>query len=119
MSFMLRAALFTARRDFDSAAAVSRALAQRAPDLVWRELAAYSLSQISLVQGKLADAEAYARKAMAVSEQRGLPAAYVGGAIGLATIDVRYRNAPAAGRRKVEQALRRYEEAPPDAPVTL
>src|SRR5881396_1202601 len=108
MSFMLRAALFTARRDFDSAAAVSRALAQRAPDLVWRELAAYSLSQISLVQGKLADAEAYARKAMAVSEQRGLPAAYVGGAIGLATIDVRYRNAPAAGRRKVEQALRRY-----------
>src|SRR5438876_664876 len=108
MSFMLRAALFTARRDFDSAAAVSRALAQRAPDLVWRELAAYSLSQVSLVPGKPADAEAYARKAMAVSEQRGLPAAYVGGAIGLATIDVRYRNAPAAGRRKVEQALRRY-----------
>src|SRR5881396_3948803 len=43
---------------------------------------------------------------MAVSPMA--PPAYVGGAIGLATIDVRYRNAPAAGRRKVEQALRRY-----------
>src|SRR3989475_11051358 len=43
-----------------------------------------------------------------LSEQRRLPGAYIGGAGGLAIIDVFYRKAPEAGRRRVEDALRRY-----------
>jgi pentatricopeptide repeat protein len=45
---------------------------------------------------------------MAVSEQRGLPQAYVQGALDIAEIDLRFRNQAAAGLRRVDTALKRY-----------
>ena len=108
LAFFLRAHVANARRDFDSAEVQFRALGQLTQDPAWQQGTAYSLSQLSLVRGKLAEAESHARKAMTLSEQRRLPGAYIGGAVGLAIIDVFYRKAPEAGRRRVEDALRRY-----------
>src|SRR3989442_1310431 len=108
LAFFLRAHVANAPRDFDSAEGQFRALGQLTQDPAWQQGTAYSLSQLSLVRGKLAEAESHARKAMTLSEQRRLPGAYIGGAVGLAIIDVFYRKAPEAGRRRVEDALRRY-----------
>ncbi|HEU5259783.1 MAG TPA: protein kinase [Gemmatimonadales bacterium] len=107
-TLFLRAVLTGARRDFDSAETQVRASAQAGRDLAWQEGAAFNLLQLSLVRGKLGDAEAHARSAMTLSERRGLPGSYIGAAVYSAIIDVRYRDAPAAGLRKVEQALRRH-----------
>src|SRR5438309_1010995 len=108
LAFFLRASIAEARRDFDSAEVQTRALAQLTQDLAWQQGTAFTLSQLSLVRGKLAEAESHAHRAMTLSEQRRLPGAYIGGAVGLAMIDVLYRKAPEAGRRRVEDALRRY-----------
>src|SRR2546428_1210142 len=108
LAFFLRARGADARRDFDSAEVQFRALAQLTQDPTWQQGTAYSLSQLSLERGQLAQAESHARRAMALSEQRRLPGAYIGGAVGLAMIDVLYRKTPEAGRRRVEDALRRY-----------
>jgi len=108
MGFMLRARLLDSRRDFDSAAAVIRALAPSAPDVAWRGLTEYTLSQLSLVEGKLAEAERHGRAATAFAESRGQLGAYVAGSVWLAMINVRGRNAPETALRQVEDALRRH-----------
>src|SRR5438093_5485485 len=108
MGFMLRARLLDSRRDFDSAAAVIRALAPSAPDVAWRGLTEYTLSQLSLVEGKLAEAERHGRAATAFAESRGQLGAYVAGSVWLAMINVRGRNAPETALRQVEEALRRH-----------
>src|SRR5438094_8201021 len=108
MGFMLRARLLDSRRDFDSAAAVIRALASSAPDVAWRGLTEYTLSQLSLVEGKLGEAERHGRAATALAERRGQLGAYVAGSVWLAMINVRGRNAPETALRQVEDALRRH-----------
>ena len=121
-AFMLRAGLFSAQREFDSAEVAGRALAQLAPDVGWQGLAAYILSQVSLVRGKLAEGESHTRAGMSLAERRGQPGTYVGAAAGLAIIDLRYRNAPEAARRRVEEALRRHPLASinaADRPYTM
>src|SRR2546425_350265 len=121
-AFMLRAGLFSAQREFDSAEVAGRALAQLAPDVGWQGLAAYILSQVSLVRGKLAEGESRTRALMSLAEQRGQPGTYVTAAAGLAIIDLRYRNAPEAARRRVEEALRRHPLASinaADRPYTM
>jgi tetratricopeptide (TPR) repeat protein len=45
---------------------------------------------------------------MTVDEQRGVPGRYIEDAIGIAIMNVHYRNAPDAARREVEEALRRH-----------
>jgi eukaryotic-like serine/threonine-protein kinase len=104
----IRAMLAGARREFDSAEAQFRATPHTGRDLLWQIGEAFNLQAVSLVRGKLAEAETHGRQAMTLNERRGLPGAYIGGAIELAMIDVRIRNAPEAGRRKVEEALRRH-----------
>jgi len=108
VALFLRARLADGRRDFDSADVRTRVLAQATQDPAWQAGAAGTLSLLSLVRGKLADAAAHGRQTMALDERRALPGAYVGDAAGLAMIDVRYRNAPEAGLRQVEDALRRH-----------
>src|SRR3989441_1089357 len=108
LAFYLRAGLAGARRDFDSAEAIVRAEAQLLPDPALQEQTAYVLAHLSLVRGRLADAERQAHTAMDLSEQRGLPGSSVGYAVMLAMIELRYRNAADAARRGVEQALRRH-----------
>ena len=106
VAFYLRAGLAAARRDFDSAEAIVRAEAQLVPDPAIQEQTAYVLGHLSLVRGRLADAERHLHTARALSEQRRLPGRYVGYAVALAMIELRYRNAADAARRGVEQALR-------------
>ena len=103
-----RAFLAAAQREYDSAEVETRALAQTARDPTWQASTAGALAAINLVRGKLAVAEAQFRRAMAVDEQRGVPGKYVEDAIGIAIMDVHYRKAPDAGRREVEEALRRH-----------
>jgi eukaryotic-like serine/threonine-protein kinase len=108
MNFILRARLLDARRNFDSSAAVIRALAQTAPDVAWQGLTDYTLSQLSLVEGKLGEAERHGHAATAFAESRGQLGAYVAGSVFLAMINLRGRNAPETARRQVEEALRRH-----------
>src|SRR5438093_291217 len=62
LAFFLRAHVANARRDFDSAEVQFRALGQLTQDPAWQQGTAYSLSQLSLVRGRLAEAESHARK---------------------------------------------------------
>ena len=48
-------------------------------DVAWRGLTEYTLSQLSLVEGKLAEAERHGRAATAFAESRGQLGAYVAG----------------------------------------
>src|SRR5437870_7260742 len=104
----LRAFLATAQRQYDSAEVETRALARTARDPTWQSGAAGTLAALNLVRGRLTVAEAHLRRAMTFDEQRGVPGKYVEDAIGLAVMDVHYRNAPDAARREVEEALRRH-----------
>jgi len=108
LTFFLRAGLAEARRDFDSAQVIVQEQAHLAPDLSSQEEAAYGLAFLSLVRGRVAQAEAQFRKAMAIDEQLGQPGSYLKGVVELAMIDVRYRNAPGAALRRLEEGLRRH-----------
>ncbi|HXG95909.1 MAG TPA: tetratricopeptide repeat protein, partial [Gemmatimonadales bacterium] len=77
-------------------------------DPTWQASAAGALAAVYLVRGRLAAAEVQLRRAMAMDEQRGVPGKYLEEALGLAIIDVHYRKAPDAARRKVDEALRRH-----------
>jgi len=108
LTFFVRAGLADARRDFDSATIIVQQQAQLVPDLAIRDASASALAYLSLVRGRLAQAEGHIRTAMELNERRGLPGSYVGNAVGLAIIDLHFRNAPDAARRTVEAALRRH-----------
>jgi tetratricopeptide (TPR) repeat protein len=102
------ACLAAARRDFESAEAQTRALAQASRDPAWQAGTAGALFSLSLVHGKLTKAESHGRRAMAVDEGRDVPAKYFISVLSLAAIELYYRHAPEAGRRIVEEALRRH-----------
>src|SRR5213080_3031496 len=104
----VRCFLASARREYDSAEVEARDLAQIARDPTWQASAAGALAAVYLVRGRLAAAEVQLRRAMAMDEQRGVPGKYLEEALGLAIIDVHYRKAPDAARRKVDEALRRH-----------
>src|SRR5439155_7859498 len=67
-----------------------------------------TLAAVNLVRGRLATAEVQIRQAMTFDEQRGVPGKYLDDAIGIAVMNVHYRNAPDAAQREVEAALRRH-----------
>src|SRR5256886_10930945 len=104
----VRAILASAQRQYDSAEAETRALMQTSRDPTWHASGASDLGALDLERGRLALAEANFRQAMVVEEQRGVPGKYLENAMGIAVMDVHYRNAPDAARREVEQALRRH-----------
>jgi tetratricopeptide (TPR) repeat protein len=107
LTFFMRAGLASARRDFDTAALIVKAEA-RLPDLAMQEAATSSLAYLDLVRGRVAAAVSDTRAAMEITERRGLPGSYLGDAVLLGIIEVIFRNAPDAGRRIVEDALRRH-----------
>src|SRR2546429_3027199 len=104
----LRAFMHAAERRFDSAEVAARALAATTQDLTWQASAAGTLAAVNLVRGRLATAEVQIRQAMTFDEQRGVPGKYLDDAIGIAVMNVHYRNAPDAAQREVEAALRRH-----------
>jgi len=105
---MVRARVAEARRDFDSSATYMGQLSQTARDLPWQASSAGTLAMLSLVRGRVAEADGYARRAAAVNEQRGVPGSDIDLAVAFAIIDLRYRNAGESARRRVEEALRRH-----------
>ena len=74
----------------------------------WKAWRGAALPALDEVQGKLARAEQDTRDYMAQNEQRALPGLYVTGAVSLAWLDLRYRNRPSEGLRKVDAALKRH-----------
>jgi len=115
----LRAILAAAQRQYDSAEVLTRDLAQTSRDPTWHANGAGALAALALVRGRLGAAEAQLRRAMVFDEQRGVPGKFVEDAIGLAIVDVHYRNAPDAARREVDAALLRHPLAsmpPADRP---
>ncbi len=89
------------------------------PDLVWQMYAALARIGADQVRGMLQSSERQIRDFMRIGEERELPRDYLIGAIELGYIDVRYRDAPADGTRRVEAALARYpleSMVPPDRP---
>ncbi len=115
-----RAWLLTVRHDYAGAERAIRQLReQQRTSPSWRQSTSWFLSQLSLTQGKLAQAEQHQRDAMATAQERGLTGGYVGGAVAVAMIDVRYRNRPAAALATVAAALARHPLAsipPSDRP---
>ena len=108
MGRFIRGFLALARREYDSAEVEARGLEQTTRDPTWQANAAEGLAALYLVRGRLTAAEAQLRRAMTVDEQRGVPGRYIEDAIGIAIMNVHYRNAPDAARREVEEALRRH-----------
>ena len=104
----LRAFLEAAQRHYDSAEVAARTLEATSRDPTWHASAASGLAALYLVRGRLGAAEAQFRRAMVLDEQRGIPGRAIDDAIGIAVMDVHYRNAPDDGRREVEEALRRH-----------
>ena len=104
----LQAVLASAQRDFEASRDHLERLRETQRGLVWQSRADFGLFAVAQAQGKLNDAESHIRDYMEVSERRGLAAAYVTGAAELGLLDVRYREAPAEGLRKIEQAVERY-----------
>src|SRR5204862_4891722 len=108
MGGMVRFFLASARRECASAGVEPRGFREAVRDPTWQASAAGGLAALYLVRGRLAAAEAQLRRAMTMDEQRGVPGRYVEDAIGIAIMNVHYRNAPDAARREVEEALRRH-----------
>src|SRR5207302_7999338 len=98
----LRGFLALAQRHYDSAEVAARAMAETSRDPTFQSGAVGTLAAINLVRGKLGASEAQARRAMVLDEQRGVPGKAIDDAIGIAVMDVHYRNAPDAARREVE-----------------
>ena len=66
------------------------------------------LSAVEGVQGKLSRAVQEAEDWMALSERRGLPRDYLVAALSAAELDLRVRNQPAAGLKRIEAALQHH-----------
>jgi serine/threonine-protein kinase len=119
---LVRASLVAAQQHFDSAGTIVKGvLAARPPGQFVREQAAMLLSTMELAGGQLARAEQLARDVMASAESRGALGDYLGVAVSLAWIDLRLRNRPADGLRRVDAALARHPLAsipPADRPYS-
>ncbi len=101
--------LASAGGDYDEAEKHALALREsQIGNLYWRARTSGELANLAKIRGHLAVAERHLRDAMATNEERRLAAAYVGGAIALAEVDVRFRGAPDRGLEQVEEALRQH-----------
>jgi tetratricopeptide (TPR) repeat protein len=109
MALGMRAELASARQDYATAERITRQLRDRqAASPVWREQTGHALATLELIQGHLAQAERYAREAMAVAEERHLPDHYLQTAAALGWIDLMYRNRATDGLGELARALARH-----------
>jgi tetratricopeptide (TPR) repeat protein len=104
-----RAALVAARQSFDSAGRMLQALlATRPASVAVRREATELLAAVTLVRGKIAQAQRLVREVMTDAEARGAPMDYLNSAIELAWIDLRVRHRPADALRRIDAALGRH-----------
>jgi len=105
---ILRAFVDENRESYDSAEGHIRSLNRQSLDLSTQGWQTASLFALAQVRGRLGAAAAEGRRAMDVSERRGLPGSYLGGAVQLATMQLRFEQSPALARRTVAAALARH-----------
>lgn len=104
----LKAFVAENREEFDSAETYMEAQRRSRRDLSVQARSAGHLLALAQLRGRLGAAEREARRFMEVAEQRGLPAAYVQGAVRLGLMRLRFEDAPGAARQGVEAALARH-----------
>jgi len=100
-----RARFAATKGDFATAALTYDSLLRMEQGLNWRALAYDGLADVALARGRLAEAERYRREAMAGNEAWGVPAAYLKGALRLASGDLQQRGDSARALRTIEAAL--------------
>ncbi len=93
--------------DYVAAEATLRALAE-SQSLIWRRTANWWLAKVTAARGRIADAEAALRAAMAANLELDQPAEYLDNVAELARLDMWYRGATDRGLRRIEEALERY-----------
>jgi tetratricopeptide (TPR) repeat protein/tRNA A-37 threonylcarbamoyl transferase component Bud32 len=107
-----------ARGDYETSERLARQVRDLAPAPGVMIGAARMLAQTLLLQGRLAEAEREARAALSVAGDRGFATEYLNITVDLTMADL-LRDAPAAGLRRLDEALRRYplnEITPLDRP---
>jgi eukaryotic-like serine/threonine-protein kinase len=105
----MQAEMASAHADYTTAERITRELRdQYGMSPLWREQTSHALASLELVQGHLAQAERYAREAMAAADERNLKNHYLTTAVVIGLVDLLYRNRPADGVREVERALARH-----------
>jgi tetratricopeptide (TPR) repeat protein len=108
MTFFLRVRIADAQRDFAGAAEVAQEDARDPRDPAIREFAASVLASLSLVRGKMSEAESQLHAAMDLAEERHLPGSYVGHAVSLGTMQLRDKDGARVGLHSVQAALQRH-----------
>jgi tetratricopeptide (TPR) repeat protein len=105
----LRVQLAGARLNYPAATAELDQVAQEQRAVrSWQKRIGDARAALAEVQGRLALAADIDRQAMALAEQRALPADYLAVAIRLAWRDLRYRNRPAAALQILNVALAKH-----------
>ncbi len=98
-----------AERDHRTADSLYRQIRWEHPgNLEWQARTANALAALAETRGRLAEATRLQQERMAVSEARGLPKDYIGGAAQLARLELRYRNRPAEALAILQSALARH-----------
>jgi predicted Zn-dependent protease len=104
--FNLMGALAAARGDFDRAEAYADSARQLVRgDPVIRANVNAQLAALSALRGKLARWSEYRHQVALANEERGLPGLALAEAVTSATVDLRFRDAPAAAIRRIEAAV--------------
>jgi eukaryotic-like serine/threonine-protein kinase len=105
----LRALLASARMDYPLAEHAARAYRDEVRSSpVLRSYGDFDLAAAEAVEGKLSRAEQDLEDLMALNEPQGHLWFYFQGVMDIAEIDLRFRNHPAEGLKRIEAALRRH-----------
>jgi tetratricopeptide (TPR) repeat protein len=96
-----------ARGDYETAEQLARQVRDEAPAPSAAIGAGEALAQTLIVRGRLAEAERVGETAMAIAAERGSAPGYLAVTVDLALSDV-IRGDPAAGRSRLDAALRRF-----------
>ncbi len=97
-----------ARRDFDRALEISRHLLEEAREPALRSSTARSLASYAAATGRVAEAEAATRTAIASAEEAGNPPGVLRAALTMASVELWVLGDTAAGLKRMEKTLRAH-----------
>ncbi len=103
----IRGTLAAAQGDYDTAAREFGWLYESQEGPAWRSLAAYSLSMIYQVRGRLEEGERWMERALEANEARGVEGNVIFNATRLGLIELRFRDDRGAAVRRLEDILQR------------
>ncbi|HUL69761.1 MAG TPA: protein kinase [Gemmatimonadales bacterium] len=110
-AWLAKAAISSAIGSYDSARSYLQAATGTHPAPFYQDAGANQLVSVSLVQGKLAEAERNLAEVQRIAEKRALPADYILAAASLGLIQATYRKDPAGGLKRMDQALKQHSLA--------